>query len=162
MSSNAFLTLKGAKQGIIKGGVIQKGRENQILVHAVHHDIVSPRDPASGLPTGKRMHKPFIITKEIDQSTPLLYNALVNNENITEFTLNFWGTDRTGLEKITYKIQLTNASISEITLDMVNNLSDSGIKMPVLEQVCFTYQKITWTWMEGGITSSDDWSAPVV
>ena len=24
--------------------------------------IASPRDPASGLPTGKRMHKPFTIT----------------------------------------------------------------------------------------------------
>jgi hypothetical protein len=24
--------------------------------------IVSPRDPASGLPTGQRMHKPFVIT----------------------------------------------------------------------------------------------------
>ena len=23
------------------------------------HEIVSPRDPASGLPTGKRQHKPF-------------------------------------------------------------------------------------------------------
>jgi len=26
------------------------------------HEIVSPRDPASGLPTGKRMHKPFTAT----------------------------------------------------------------------------------------------------
>ena len=25
------------------------------------HAIVSPRDPASGLPTGKRMHKPYSI-----------------------------------------------------------------------------------------------------
>ena len=24
--------------------------------------VVSPRDPASGLPTGKRMHKPFSLT----------------------------------------------------------------------------------------------------
>jgi type VI secretion system (T6SS) effector Hcp len=32
--------------------------------------VVSPRDPASGLPTGKRMHKPFVITKEIDKSSP--------------------------------------------------------------------------------------------
>ncbi len=31
--------------------------------------IVSPRDPASGLPTGKRMHKPFVITKELDKSS---------------------------------------------------------------------------------------------
>ncbi|MDD2306515.1 MAG: type VI secretion system tube protein Hcp [Prolixibacteraceae bacterium] len=33
-------------------------------------DIVSPRDAASGLPTGKRMHKPFVITKELDRSSP--------------------------------------------------------------------------------------------
>jgi len=26
------------------------------------HEIVSPRDAASGLPTGKRMHKPLVIT----------------------------------------------------------------------------------------------------
>ncbi len=33
-------------------------------------EIVSPRDVASGLPTGKRMHKPLIITKELDRSVP--------------------------------------------------------------------------------------------
>jgi hypothetical protein len=27
-------------------------------------------DPQSGLPTGKRMHKPFVIVKEIDASSP--------------------------------------------------------------------------------------------
>ena len=31
--------------------------------------VVSPRDAASGLPTGKRMHKPFVITKELDRSS---------------------------------------------------------------------------------------------
>jgi type VI protein secretion system component Hcp len=30
------------------------------------------RDPASGLPTGKRQHKPLFITKQIDKATPLL------------------------------------------------------------------------------------------
>lgn len=34
--------------------------------------IVSPRDAASGLPTGKRQHKPFVITKELDKSSPVL------------------------------------------------------------------------------------------
>jgi hypothetical protein len=36
------------------------------------HEIQSPRDVASGLPTGKRMHKPFTITKEWGASTPML------------------------------------------------------------------------------------------
>jgi len=35
-------------------------------------EIVSPRDAASGLPTGKRQHKPFVITKELDKSSPIL------------------------------------------------------------------------------------------
>ncbi|MDP3643828.1 MAG: type VI secretion system tube protein Hcp [Bacteroidota bacterium] len=35
-------------------------------------EIVSPRDAASGLPTGKRQHKPFTITKELDKSSPML------------------------------------------------------------------------------------------
>lgn len=37
-----------------------------------NQEIVSPRDAASGLPTGKRMHKPFVITMELDKSSALL------------------------------------------------------------------------------------------
>src|SRR5262245_35032894 len=32
--------------------------------------IVSPRDAASGLPTGKRMHKPIVLTMETGAATP--------------------------------------------------------------------------------------------
>src|SRR6266404_1793228 len=89
MALNAYLKLKGQKSGEIKGSVTQKGREGSIMVIAVSHDVISPRDAASGLPTGKRMHKPFVITKELDTSSPLLYNILVTNENITEWVLHF-------------------------------------------------------------------------
>jgi len=34
--------------------------------------IVSPRDAASGLPTGKRQHKPFVFVKVYDKSSPVL------------------------------------------------------------------------------------------
>lgn len=51
MALNAYLKLKGQKQGDIKGSVTQKGRENKIMVIAVSHEVVSPRDMASGLPS---------------------------------------------------------------------------------------------------------------
>ena len=70
MALNAYLTLKGQKQGDIKGSTTQKGREGTIMVIAQSHEIVSPRDAASGLPTGKRQHKPMVITKEVDKSSP--------------------------------------------------------------------------------------------
>ncbi len=161
MALNAYLKLKGQKSGEIKGSVTQKGRENKIMVIAVSHDIVSPRDAASGLPTGKRMHKPFVITKELDKSSPLLYNVLVNNENITEWELQFWQPSATGAEKQHYSIKLLNANIASIDFRMANNKHPDLMKFSEYEEVAFTYQKITWTWVDGGITAEDDWEAPV-
>ena len=161
MALNAYLNLKGQKTGDIKGSVTQKGREGKIMVIAVSHEIVSPRDPASGLPTGKRMHKPMVITKELDKSTPLLYNVLVNNENITEWQLQFWQPSATGAEKQHFTIKLTNANIASIAMRLPNNKHPDLMKFETYEEIAFTYQKIEWTWTDGGITAMDDWEAPV-
>ncbi len=162
MTLNAYLKLKGQKQGDIKGSVTQKGREGKIAVIAVSHEIISPRDAASGLPTGKRMHKPFVITKEIDQSSPLLYNMLVTNENITNCELQFWRPNPTGAEEQHYTVQLTNANIATIDFRMLNNKNPDLVRYAEYEEIAFTYQKISWTWVNGGITAADDWSAPAM
>ena len=161
MALNAYLKLKAQKSGEIKGSVTQEGRQGKIAVIAVSHDIISPRDAASGLPTGKRMHKPFVITKELDKSSPLLYNILVNNENIPEWELQFWTPSATGAEVQHYSVKLTNANIASIDFRMANNKHPDLMKFSEYEEVAFTYQKIEWTWKEGGITAMDDWEAPV-
>jgi type VI secretion system secreted protein Hcp len=162
MALNAYLTLKGQHQGDINGSVTQKGREGSILVHAFSDEIVSPRDPTSGLPTGKRQHSPITILKEIDKSSPLLWNALVNNENLTTWILKFWSTGVTGVEMQIYTIQLTNASIASIQESMLDNEDANFSKYALRQEVTFTYEKIEWTWTEGGITATDDWEQPVV
>ena len=161
MALNAYLKLKGQTQGEIKGSVTQKGREGKIMVIAVSHEIMSPRDPASGLPTGKRMHKPFVITKELDKSSPLLYSVLVNNENVTEWELQFWQPSPSGAEVQHYTVKLTNANIASINFRMLNNKNPELMKYAEYEELAFTYQKIIWTWTQGGITAEDDWESPV-
>lgn len=162
MALNAYLKLKGQKQGDIKGGVTQKGREGKILVIDFNHEIQSPRDPASGLPTGKRMHRPFVISKEIDKSSPLLYSALINNENLTTWELQCFAAKSSGAEVNNYTVSLTNARIVSITSIMLNNKVAENAKMPMMEEVSFVYQKIQWTWVDGGITASDDWISATV
>ena len=165
MALNAYLKLKGQKSGEIKGSVTQKGRENKIMVIAVSHEIISPRDAASGLPTGKRMHKPFVITKELDKSSPILYQVLCTNENVSEWELEFWtpqikaGTG-VGSEVQHYSVKLTNANIASIAFRMANNKHPDLMKFAEYEEVAFTYQKIEWTWNDGGITAGDDWETP--
>ncbi len=45
---------------------------------SLSHSIKSPRDSASGLATGKRMHKPMTITKSLDKSSPQLFSLVVS------------------------------------------------------------------------------------
>jgi type VI secretion system secreted protein Hcp len=128
----ATVMVTGQKQGQFS--------QTPIEVIAVSHEIVSPRDPASGLPTGKRQHKPFTITMAWGASTPLFLNALTQNENLSSvvFTLG------TGSNAPT--ITLANASVSQYD----QNGSNATFQ--------FTYQKITWT--VGNVTAQDDWETP--
>lgn len=162
MALNAYLRLTGKAQGEIKGSVTQSGREDSIMVIAFNHEVVAPRDPASGLPTGKRQHKPITVTKEIDKSSPLLMNLLVNNEQVTKWELRFWQPSPTGQEVQHFTVELENASVSSIRAEMLNNKYPENMNHREREHVSFCYQKITWTWMDGGITASDDWEAPIV
>jgi type VI secretion system secreted protein Hcp len=161
MALMAYLQLKGQKQGDIKGSVTITGRVGTMGIVAVTHSIVSPRDPQSGLPTGKRMHKPISVRKDIDQASPLLLSALVNNETLTLYKLDFYQTNKAGVEKNIYRIELTNASISSYDVHQDDIRDTANVKLAVWEEVAFTYQKIKWTWIDGGITAGDDWEAPV-
>ena len=135
-------TATGAKQGPITGD----GPGGTIVLAEASHAIVSPRDAASGLPTGKRQHKPFVISKPLDKSTPLLMKALVNNENLSAVTFSF----RRGGSATPYMtVKLTDASVS------------SNEQTGEIEIIQLTYRKIEWTWVDGGVTAQDDWEAPV-
>jgi type VI secretion system secreted protein Hcp len=157
-----FLTVVGQKSGQIKGGVTQKGREDQIQVLEVSHSIVSPRDPASGLPTGKRMHKPFTVSILADRAYPILYSALCTNENLKSVILKAWQlpiSPTTGVtnEVQAYTITLTNASIASIEMELGKDPITGQTKSQLV--VSFTYQRIEWVWTSGGITAMDDWQS---
>ncbi len=161
MALNSFLKLIGQIQGDIKGSVTQKGREGKIMVIAFNHEVQSPRDASSGQATGKRLHHPFVITKEIDKSTPLLYQALTTNETITNWELQCFAVKSTGQEVNNYTVKITNANISDIKSIMLNNKVPENAKMPIMEEVSFVYEKIEWLWVDGGITATDNWASNV-
>src|SRR5689334_11041483 len=117
MPSRAYLKLKGSKQGLIKGSVTQKGPSGSILVLATHHEVSVPHDVTTGQPSGKRQHKVFSVTKEVDPSTPALYSALVNNETFSEWELEFWRTNASGAEAAYYVVKLTRAAV--VTIEFV-------------------------------------------
>jgi type VI secretion system secreted protein Hcp len=156
MAIIAYLTLKGAKQGEIKGSVTQKGREGTIALIAVSYGVETPIDSASGEASGKRQHQPVTIVKEVDQTSPQLFQALVANETLTA-KIEFWRplADGSGTLAPVFTITLANAFMSSIKV-----ASSEAPDAEELEEVQFVYQKIEVTWVEGGETATDDWNAP--
>ena len=159
MALNAYLKLTGQKSGEINGSNTKKGRIGSIAVIAYDHQVVSPRDPASGLPTGQRIHHPLLITKEVDAASPLLWNILCTNENITEWELRFWQPAQGGNETQFYTIILTNANIASMRMLMPDNKIKETAALKEREEIAFTYQKIEWRYESGDITAGDDWEA---
>ncbi len=158
--TKVHMTLLGERMGAIAGEVVQAGREGTHKLLAYSHEIVSPRDPASGLPTGKRQHQPFRVVKLINRSSPLLLQVLATNERLTTVTIDLWVMSQAGKESLMLSYTLTNARLVSVRPWMPNKSDASTATYPPAEELAFTYQKIAVTFHDGGVTAEDDWVAP--
>lgn len=159
MALNAYLTLTGRIQGEIRGPVTQFGRVDSIEIFGWSHEVVAPRDVASGMATGKHQHKAILVTKAIDMTTPLLMRALISSEPITSWRLECWRFGLDGTQEPYYQIELVNAIITGIVTEQFNNQQPQYAERPVQEHVSFVYQNITWTWLDGGVSTEDSLSS---
>ncbi|MHA6574959.1 Hcp family type VI secretion system effector [Pseudomonas yamanorum] len=169
MPTPAYLSITGAKQGLITAGtftqdsvgnIYQEGHEDQILVQGFQHQVIIPRDPQSGQPTGQRVHKPLMISKIFDKSSPLLFNALTSGEML-KCSLEWYRTSSVGTQEHYFTIELYDAILVDIQSRMPNCQDPSNAHFTHLEDVYFTYRRIIWTHKACGTSGEDDWRRPV-
>jgi len=164
-AQQVFCKISGAKSGVIAGDVTIKGLEDRIGVVAVSEGVSSPRDPASGLPTGKRVHKPFVIVKQLDRASPLLFMAAVTNETL-QVDCSIYR--RSGGRQPYFEIRLQDATISSFDIKAReasdNDRDDPGSRAATLgtfETVQLVFRRITLTDTVHGTTATDDFEAAI-
>ena len=115
-------------------------------------------DKVSGDLSGKRLHSPLIIRKALDQSSPLLMQALSENQVIKTSSVLVYGVnDKDGKKVQQYKIDLTNARVVDIIV-----LGGTGPKgTEVWEEVHFVFAKIAYNHVPSTKQFTDDWTANV-
>lgn len=75
-----YVKVVGKKQGTFKGdGLTSRAHLDQMLASAFDYGLISPRDLATGQASGKRQHKPVVITKEWGPSMPQFLAAAATN-----------------------------------------------------------------------------------
>ena len=159
MSMPAHMYIRAANQGAIEGSCEMQGREGSMLVEAMNHEVRIPRDPQSGLSTGKRIHNAFSVVKVFDKSSPKLYQALCTGEHMA-IGIKWYRIDTTGQEEHYFSHALVDAIIVSIRPWMPNCLDPQTESYTHMEEVMFTYKRIRWTWEIDGIEAEDSWLVP--
>jgi type VI secretion system secreted protein Hcp len=159
MALTAYLSVNGKTQGDIKGDSAQGGdKKDKILVYSVDHEVEIPRDTHTGLPTGQRIHKPLTVVKHKDQASPKLFKACCTGEQAT-VTLDFYRVKADGTEEKYFTIKAENAIIVNVREYTPITFLPDNKPYHDMEEVSFTYSKITWTYNDGNIEYVDDWNA---
>jgi type VI secretion system secreted protein Hcp len=133
-------------------------------VHSVSHSILSPRDAASGLASGKRQHSPIllVVTKKTDSSSANLYQQCISgNQAIPRITFNFWSSLGKGNGQPSFKIELTNATVVSHRRG-VNPPGNSrnltvNIHSVEFEEFQLRFDQITATNIESNTFAAGDW-----
>lgn len=151
------MSIVGGVQGSIEGEDVIGGIPNVIAVYGFSHDLSVPIESGSGLPQGTRTHTPIRVVKQWDSSTPLLYQALVTGEILTDVTLRWYRIDpNLGVTDQYYTVRLADARIVGIRPYTLAVTNESYRHMV---EVSFTYSQISWRWEENGNESADTWVA---
>lgn len=158
MAETVHLFLK-AKGNDIQGESTQTslGRANSIECIYFDHMVSSPRDASTGMATGRRQYSPIVIRKRIDKATPLLFKALTTNQPI-EGIFKFFRPNPTGdgTTEQFYTITIKKGQITSIRNYLPDTLMDTTSQLPALEEITFTFNDVTWTYSNGGITHTDN------
>ena len=169
MPTPAYMSIEGLRQGNISAGAnsmesmgnrYQEEHEDEITLQSYKHDIIIPRDPQSGQPSGQRVHQAFTVSKIFDKSSPLLYAALTSGERLSKVTIKWFRTSMQGTQEHYFTHELEDGMIVDIKGYMPNALDPSLGHMTHMEDISFTYRKISWTHEISGTSGSDDWRAP--
>lgn len=148
---------KGASSAASVGNTYQGAHENEIMLYAFSHQMMSTRNPQTGQPTGGRIHKPIVITKAFDRTSPLLLEALHNGERMEKFKIEWYRQSAEGRREHYYSTELEEAVIVEIK-DYMDLCHNSETMNPLhLEEVHIAYRKITVTHHKASTSGVSNW-----
>lgn len=116
-----------------------------IPIESVTFTSEAARDAASGLASGKRVHQPFVITKQVDSASPKLFEAASHGGHFATVQVAYVNAEGQVIKR---------AELSDVMLQARKAGTGGGHEM---EEIQFAFQKIVFQSKEGKTMATDDW-----
>ena len=161
MASHSYMSITGKRQGLISAGCsgqsslgnkCQFAHQDEIMVLAYSHDMVTGND--GSIAGGRGQHRPIMITKAIDKSSPLLASALHEREEV-ECIINLYRTASAGGQERYYSIHLTGSRIAHISQQVPHAIRMNDAEPQ--ELVSIRYREIAWAHVPGATSAYSTW-----
>lgn len=155
-----FMSVKGAKGGVIKGESQDDAHKGEIEVLSWSWGMHARASLGGGTATGKAAVHELKIVKKIDSASTALMSALRSNELIVKGLLTVRKAGSKPLEFL--KITIEQGRVTSISLEA----GDAGGGSGLVEQVSFSFNKISVEYVPqgkdgqglGSMTYNDQWN----
>jgi type VI secretion system secreted protein Hcp len=129
-----------------------KGKDKYTRLLGFEWGMSTPVDMRSGMTSGRRSHKPLVILKQLDLSSPLIIDALVRNKTLAKSELIVMGIVKKDPQKVDkFKVSLEHVRV----IDVSTTAGNDGLE--IVETVKLSYDKITYEDIPGKKIAMDDW-----
>jgi type VI secretion system secreted protein Hcp len=132
-----FLSVNGAKHGVINGEAQDEKHKNEVEVLAWSWGMQGRPTLGGGGSSGKATVRELRITKRVDKASTALMSALRHNEPIKEAVLTIRKIGKKPLEYL--KIKIEDGRV--VSLDI--EAGDAASSPTLLEKVAFSFNKIS-------------------
>ena len=112
-----------------------------------------------GMAAGKRSYQPIVILKQTGASSPLLFQSFFTGKHIKEIVIEYYKTDKTGVEVLDYSLTLKNVIITgfkQFTGPLKNERFDPANDNVLCDEIKFNFQEIISEYKKGGIIAQDN------
>lgn len=99
-------------------------------------------------------HRPLVITKNVDKSSPLLAQALSDREEIN-CSISFYRISAFGIQEKFYTVKITGGVVADLTIDLPHVILQSDVEPQ--EHLAIRYREITWTHLLAGTSGCSFW-----
>jgi type VI secretion system secreted protein Hcp len=162
MPVKCLLKMTFKTQGPIKDGANKKVEgdlkfADGIEVHGFYFGVASPTDPTRLVLTGRRMYDTFVVFKNIDATSPKLFQAAATGEVGTTASVQVNTISAGGTPQLTYQYDFTNIIISKYqqTQGMGDVSVDKQYQLHDYERLEFCFESVTQTHLIAKTTAQD-------
>ena len=158
MASPIYTTFKDEQGLQIKANVVIKGREGQAEGHAFNYAVSIPSDKNTGQLTAVRKHGSIVVTKMIDSSSPVLFDACCRGKTLKSVAIDWYRINDRGEEEKYFTHLLTNVKIVNFRQFVLHVKDAQNDGYGHQEEVALRFQKIELNYPDGNIKASDEWT----